>query len=296
MTTVNLYRVYCTTDSKYVNVWSTDEPVTCPENNGHSINTDATSIIQTISETEISVKEEDIPTGGNFSSRTIKMIAPKNTITTYNLWWSYPISALAVEFITAETHRGDNISMHVGPDTTIGVLTANISSASAWISQNYTIGQRVTYTHPTFGSRVYTCIANTVSNELPTNTTYWVHGLEISVSSTVLIHAKKGYFIKLTDGVNSDDFLTVINIDTLNNKIYVDKNITNSYSAATPTYIQQTVSIFSNYELNEPWEHTIGESKIGGSYVPTDTIVQILYDNKSSDTDKTFVGRVEYLY
>ena len=36
-TTVNQYRVYCTTDSKYITTWDTDKPISCPENNTHTI-------------------------------------------------------------------------------------------------------------------------------------------------------------------------------------------------------------------------------------------------------------------
>jgi hypothetical protein len=296
MTTINQYRVYCTTDSKYVTTWNNVEPITCPENNSHTIDTTATTIISKVSNNLVEIKEETYPTGGNFAARSVKIAATKNATTDVDISWPYPISALSIEFVSQEIHKNDTVSMYVGPDTIIGTLSSNTGSASAWTSQNYAVGQKVTYTHPKFGERVYTCKKNTVSNEVPTNTGYWINGFELSVSSTVVANTMLGYFLKLDDGTKSDEWLRVVSIDKANNKVYVEKNLSNSYITTTPTYVKQTVSVLKDYEIYEPWENIIGESKIGGSYVPTDTIVRLSYTNKSTDTDKVFVGRVEYLY
>ena len=47
---VNKYRVFCDTDEKYVEVWAETEPTTCPENNGHSIDTSKTVIVETLTQ------------------------------------------------------------------------------------------------------------------------------------------------------------------------------------------------------------------------------------------------------
>ena len=78
--------------------------------------------------------------------------------------------------------------MTVGANTPIGVLTSNVTPATAWTSQNYTVGQTVTYANPNpiFGTQVYTCILNTVANDLPSVTTYWQPGFALAVSPTVI--------------------------------------------------------------------------------------------------------------
>lgn len=48
--TVYKYRVWCDTDSKYVETWSDTEPTDCPENNGHTIDTAKTTILESISQ------------------------------------------------------------------------------------------------------------------------------------------------------------------------------------------------------------------------------------------------------
>ena len=293
------YKVHCTTENtnKYWILESTNTaPTTCPSNTSHSVNTNLTEIETVIADNIVTVKEELVATGGNFGCKSIKINAIKNTATSVTTFFPYHISALAVRFVSKTEHQGDTIDLKVGENTIIGAITANVSPASAWTSQNYTIGQIVTYTHPIFGSRVYTCIQNTVSNEVPTNSTYWRHGFELSVASTVVNNAYVGYYIKLDDGTNINDVKRIISVDKTNNKIYVESNLTDSFLASTPTYIKQTVYMINDYEIGPTWEYTIGLSKIGGSYIPKDTIITIEYTNYSVDTDKVLIGYVEYLY
>ena len=181
--------------------------------------------------------------------------------------------------------------MIIGKDTIIGNIVANVSPATIWSSQNYTEGQGVIY-----NNKVYTCILDTVNNEEPTNITYWQHGLRIPVSQTVIDNTSIGYLIKLDNFTNNDDVERIIKIDTVNNYIYVETNPTNSYSAASPTYVRQNVYTIRNYEIGNPWEHEIGASKIGGCYIPANVLITIEYVNKSVTTDKVLIGRVEYLY
>lgn len=44
------WRVWCNTDSKYVDVWKDVEPSACPENNGHTIDTAKTTIVDEVNE------------------------------------------------------------------------------------------------------------------------------------------------------------------------------------------------------------------------------------------------------
>ncbi len=291
MTTIYKYRVYCSTDSKYEYVWSETLPTTCPTNTAHTIDSNNVSIIEINDPDTIKIKEESIPTGAHFSATTIKINAIKNTVTSTTISFPFPISALSVEFVTTSDHYEDCINMAVGKDTIIGGITANVSPALAWVSQNYTEGQTATY-----NSKVYTCILNTVSSEVPTNTTYWQHGLRVPVSQDVIDYTAIGYYIKLDDTTNNDDTERVIKVDTTNNYIYVETNPSNSYLAATPTYVRQTVYTIKNYDIGPAWEHEIGVSKIGGSYIPANVLITVDYDNKSVTDDKILIGRVEYLY
>lgn len=291
MTTLYKYRIYCITDSKYEYVWAETTPTTCPTNTADTIDSSSITIVETREPDETRIKEEIIPTGGHFATTTLKINATKNTTTTVTKTFPFPISALSVEFVTTTDHMEDTLNLVIGKDTIIGNIVANVSPATAWVSQNYTEGQTVTY-----NSKVYTCILNTVSNEVPTNTTYWQHGLRLAVSQTVIDNTAAGYYIKLDDFTNNDDTERVVRVDTTNNYIYVETNVTNSYLAATPTYVRQSVYSVKEYDIGHPWEHEIGATKIGGSYVPANVDVTIEYTNNSVTDDKLLVGRVEYLY
>lgn len=291
MTTLYKYRLYCTTDGTYEYIWGEEPPTTCPTNTAHTIDLSSITIVDKIEPNELKVKEESVPTGGNFGVSTLKMTALQNTTTSVTRSFPFSISALSIEFVTTNDHINDLVNLVVGKDTIIGNITANVAPATAWVSQNYTEGQTVT-----FNSKVYTCILDTVSNENPSNKTYWKHGLRISVSQTVVDNTMKGYYIKLDDLTNNDNVERIIDIDTTNNYIYVETNLTNSYSVATPTYIKQSIYFMKDYDIGHPWEHEIGASKIGGSYVPPNMEVTIEYTNLSTTDDKLFIGRVEYLY
>ena len=293
------YQVKCTTEDT-LKYWILDEdaaePTTCPDNTAHSIDPTFTDIVQVISDSIVTIKEESTVTDGDFFTQTMKINATKNTTTSVNISWPFNVSVLSVAFITDSTHAGDSIDVAIGEDTIIGYITANVTPASAWTSQNYTAGQTVTYTHPIFGSRVYTCILDTVSNDLPSDTTYWRHGFVVNVSPTVIENVANGNYIKLFDGVNQDSLGRVIYHDDSNYKIYLETNPTNSFSAVSPTYVQITVYMFKDFEFGVAGHRQIGSSKIGGAHIPADTVIKIYYTNQSTTDDKTFVGRIEFLH
>ena len=296
MATIYKYRLQCTTDNIYEYIWGTTPPTLCPTNSTHTIDTNSIAIVDQVNSNLVTIKEESVKTGGNFGCATIKIEAIKNTTSFSSISWPHAISGLQINLISGSENSGDIVNGYVGKDTIIGYITNVVTPAGGWTGQNYTTWDKVTFTHPIFGPRVYTCILDTVSNENPTNTLYWMHGLAISVSSTVIAHTMLGYYLKLDDLTNQDECNRVVNIDAQNNMVYVETNPTNSYSPASPTYIRQTVYTIKNYEFGIAGAHSIGGSKIGGSYIPKDVPIGMSYQNKSLDTDKTMVGIIEYLY
>lgn len=56
-TEVNYYRYYCQTESNYVFKWDTTVPSKCPNNNSHSIDSNSTTIIDTVSTTQVSISD-----------------------------------------------------------------------------------------------------------------------------------------------------------------------------------------------------------------------------------------------
>ena len=289
MTTINKYRVRCVTDSKDEFVWNTIQPTKCPTNTSHTIST--ITIVDKLVQDQVALKEEDIVTGGHYQARTLVVEAIKNTTTSGNMTFPYDTSAICVKYVTTDIHEGDIINLSVNKNVIIGVLTSNASPVSTWVSQNYTNGQSIIY-----NSKPYTCVLNTITNEIPTNKTYWCKGVLLNVNSTVVQNTATGFFIKLDDGTNLDDVGRVLNVDIENNKIYVEFNLTHSFLASTPTYIKNTVYMIRDFTLGPPSRMELGASKMGSSALLEDYVVTLDYENKSATNDKKFIGIVELLY
>lgn len=115
----------------------------------------------------------------------------------------------------------------------------------------------------------------------------------ISVSDTVLDHAKLGFFINLDNGVTSADIGCVTGVNNVGNYIQLNSTINETFSAGT--YVKMTVKMMSDFYLETAQRYVLGGHKIGASYVPTNTVGRILYQNNSG-TAKTFIFGIEFLY
>lgn len=296
--TVYKYRVYCVEDANYEYVWGTSPPLKCPDNTAHTLDLSQTTIVDQIDQNVVEIKESSLITGGNFRCDTIRIDAPANSTTIVPRVYPFPIDALAVKCISGEIHRGDNFSLSVGRNTITGAITAALTPASAWASQNYVAGDRVV-----FGGKYYTCITDTTTAQSPLSpttgqiqATYWRLGYRVPVQATVLAYANVGYEFNLFVAPTTTESLgRCVGVDTTNNWLYVETGPSESYSPLTPTYVRQTVYSVKNYEFSEPASHFIGEGKIGGSGIPAGVAVEGHYVN-TSNVDKVFIGIVEYLY
>lgn len=241
----------------------------------------------------VRVTEENVATGGHFASKSVQVTAAANSEETFTFYWPYNVTAMVMKFTTTETQVNDTIDLFMSKDTVVGALTASSALAPVWTSQNYTSGQSVTFVHPLFGSRIYTCYVDTISNEPPTDASYWTFGFQLNVSPTVIEHSEIGFHLKITDGVNSDDLGAIIYKDS--NTVYTEFAPTNTYSAASPTYVMMTVYVLKDHQAGHPTNHTVGDSKIGGTHVPANTIVYVTYKNNHNAT-QTLSGSVDHLY
>jgi hypothetical protein len=295
MATVRYYRLWCESDEKYEYVWGQTPPTMCPTNTSHDIDKGSIVVDKTITEKQIKIREEIIATGGNFGSETLTIYALRNATTSASMMWPFPISALAVEFISENIHRGDTIKLTVGENTITGISLTNAGPAiiTPWIPQNYVVGQVVQFSAT---GRVYTCIRSTDNNDMPIDKAHWRHGYPIYVSPTVIDNTALGYHMNLFDGRKTNNLGRVVGINKELRAIYMENPPTNSFLAAGPTYVRQSVTPIRHYKISGPWQHVIGSNKIGGSSVPTDVKVTLSYTNNSVDTDKELVGNVEYLY
>lgn len=148
------HRIYCSTDSKYEYIWLETEthPEVCPTNTAHTINPALSSIVERKDQNLIRVMEEESPTGGNFKCETIAFNAEASSTTTYNAQFPFDISILAVYMVTTNDQVGDTMEVIVAPNTTVGVVTSEVSASDTVISVSSTVldniykGYKVTIT------------------------------------------------------------------------------------------------------------------------------------------------------
>jgi hypothetical protein len=298
MSTVYNYRVYCTTDSKYVTAWGTDAPTTCPENNTHTIDQSATIIINEVSSNVVSIAEETIPTNGYYKLEMIKMTINAGETKTKDLSFSYPINILSFFVSTDASNQGDIISWYVMPKTMVGVTTSAYTAKTTWSNLSlYTVGNTVWYkgTDDRYGSN-YQCIqATTILHEPPSNTAYWTkQQCVLNVSPTVVANMCSGFLVHLSNGTTTNDCGYVRSIDKVANTITLDTASSSSY--ATGSYVLLTLAYMDQVEIGPPMNYTIGSAKIGSSHLPADRQITCTYQNKSSLTPKTLIIYLEHLY
>ena len=118
----------------------------------------------------------------------------------------------------------------------------------------------------------------------------------INVQKSVVNNVYVGAYIKLTEGGTTDNVGRILSIDKSAKQITIETATTNAFTAAGPTYVKMTVKIVPHLILvgnNVPM--SIGESKIGASYIPANAVLKARYNNISA-IEKTFSFVLEYLY
>lgn len=248
MTTIYKYALRCITENENKTVWSETPPTACPIHTDHIISEPSIRVIDLRSPNEIQIKEETVPTGGNFRAICKKItIAPSEKKNT-DFIWPFPITALGIKFVTTAENEGDKLELIAGPDTIVGMIGTNISSGT---------------------------------NEIVINTPVWD-----------LLYI--GYNIKLSNGVNTENLGYIIEKDNATKTVRTSNSTVNSYLSAN-TSVMVSVYIVEDFTIGKAGDWSIGDNKIGGSYVDKNKVVRFVYHNQTIQP-KTFYALFSYLY
>ena len=147
MTSVNKYRMYCQTEDKNVYKWDEYSSTICPNNGAHTIDSSSITIVDSVSKNLVRILEEHVATGGNYFLDMLKMVCPANTTTEKIFTWSYPITVLAGFTWTSSNYINDLISVEVGSNTVVGVITSNVVETDTVINVSSTVIQNVKRGH-----------------------------------------------------------------------------------------------------------------------------------------------------
>lgn len=96
-------------------------------------------------QTEITtvIKEEYGTTGGRFFSKTVVVFAEADSETIYDENLLVDTSALMIRYKTKEEHEGDEIDLHIAPNTVVGTLSADVNVGDSVITVSQSVIQNV---------------------------------------------------------------------------------------------------------------------------------------------------------
>ena len=146
-TSVNEYRIYCVDETTFKTTYGTTPPTTCPTNTAHTVNPNSISIVSTISNSKVEVKEEDTPTGGHFQMKSMVCTCPVGQ-SIHDFTWPMPISALSFYYNVSTELTGDTFQLLMMPNTTLGTLIAdvNVSDVTFTVSQTVIDNMKIGFT------------------------------------------------------------------------------------------------------------------------------------------------------
>ncbi len=248
MATIYKYRVFCPTENMFQEIWAETEPTKC--SNGDDLDSNQTTIIDEISSEQVTIKEEETPTGGHYRVMNVTLTAPPAQTTTVFHSFPFPIGVISAKIMTRDAHEGDSLNVLVAPNTTIGVAMAPVMP----------------------GDRL------------------------IHVSPTVVAYIQIGFRATLADATNVDVLGDVLAIDKVNNTITTQDAAVHVFSPLSPTFVKMTIVFADNLIFGSGGLYSFGESKIGSSHVPADTICQFDYRNVSTTETKSIYPIIEFLY
>lgn len=233
------------------------EPTQCYENSTHTVVASSIRVIERRDPAEMIVKEERIPTGGNYAYDTISFTAAANDTTVYDMpeadKWKIPINVTSIEYVTKSEHEGDEFQVAIGIDSNVGPIAANVDAGA-------------------------TSVVVASAQSLP----YLMAGYMLKLSDGTN-----------TDDVGMivsvDTSTMTVNFDTPTTNAF--SAATPTYLLVTRVMAGRQRSI----EIGPAWNYRVGDEKIGASYLPAGTDVKITYINKTG-VAKRFVILVNYLY
>lgn len=146
MATLKKWKVYCTDESTYYEVWKdVTDPIElqCPVNTAHTLNGNLTIDVadhQVISKVFV-VEEESLTTQGFFRTKGRNLLISGNVgdVTTDVLTWPYDTTILHGWFHTTNNHVGDQVSCYVSPGVVVGAIDAPVTAGDTEIVVSQTV-------------------------------------------------------------------------------------------------------------------------------------------------------------
>ena len=256
---INVWKIKCLTDNTHEEwkLYDTDPaPTTCPVNSAHTVDLNDVTLRHVISHNLIKIQEEDVPTGGKWKARSFWFQGTTGPSETINqIVWKNPVSVFNVQYKSREQNEGDQAHLYIETK-----------------DAGYGVGViGVLQAHGATGAT------------------------GIYVDQTVIDNVLKADYIQLAGGGNATDYMRIHEIDRENKILYFDEGLPFYFDATSPTFIKFRRYVFKDYWLGPADLYQLGNGKIGGSWVDAGNIVNVVYKNNDSNSDKNLFCYIEYL-
>jgi hypothetical protein len=298
------WRVYCNTDNKFVYSYKNEDygtPSVCLENPSHTIDSTKTLLIENIYD--------------NFSKTLHEWSIYCNTeqafITGYTKTSDYP-----QDCFNDVSHSVSKIPslVKVITNNNVQIQEESIDTGGHFRAVNYKMTCPVgvsahdySYKHPVSALSITIPVVDSYKDDsvevqvgpdaiignITSNIS--ISDTVINVSSTVVEYIKTGFYVNFFTGALTEPEILVVSVDKINNTITLASGVSQNFSAATPTYVRMTIKLLVDFTFGHPSRLEIGKDKIGGSYIPTGTVIRVVYTNNGS-VSKDFYTMIELLY
>lgn len=133
------WQIYCNTEGKWVQGLSdlTDGPPTvCFNDPKHIVNPDSQQELEGTQILNVKVLQEDIPTGGHYTTEGYIMTIPPFSTEILPVSWPMKTTCTLVHLMSMPENLDDIVNAVVNPHTIIGGITSNIdtNSVTAYVS------------------------------------------------------------------------------------------------------------------------------------------------------------------
>lgn len=117
----------------------------------------------------------------------------------------------------------------------------------------------------------------------------------ITVSSTVIDNINLGNLLRLTDGTNTEEYKEVVSLDKVNSTITLESGTENSFSAASPTYVQFMIEMVGDFWLGAADGVVALEGGEKATFIPANTVIRISFFKNGTDTKYLFIQLEEFI-
>ena len=254
---VNKYRVWCTGNNEFQYIWAEEQPTISPS--GYPVDQTKTAIIEIINNdvSRVLVEEQEL----NESKRT-----------------GGHFQSGTLNVTVPSGVPGTVTCKDFSYPIPICLLSAQVLTESSSIGDSFEV-----QVSPD------TVIGWCTQNPDPS-------GYTLPVSDTVINNIDVGFKVEIFDGQKLADLGRCISVDSELNQITTEFTPNGqTFLASSPTYVMITVEMVRQFNIFGTGRIEIGESKIGGSYIPANTPIRVCYTNNDG-VEKRFDAEIEYLY